>query len=135
MGRKKSEEIKENVVDEATEKEAVTSTVMDQVVPLSDIKNHKMTFKTGETLEETKGESIEAPAEENNIEATEKVLEEKELKANTNFKDKYTNELYEKDTIFVISETTETKKIENKKYEISKARAKELKAKGYVDIN
>ena len=111
MGRKKSEEIKENVVDEATEKEA------------------------GETLEETKGESIEAPAEENNIEATEKVLEEKELKANTNFKDKYTNELYEKDTIFVISETTETKKIENKKYEISKARAKELKAKGYVDIN
>lgn len=26
--------------------------VMDQVVPLSDIKNHKMTFKTGETLEE-----------------------------------------------------------------------------------
>lgn len=33
MGRKKSEEIKENVVDEATEKEAVTS--------------------TGETLEET----------------------------------------------------------------------------------
>ena len=105
MGRKKSEEIKENVVDEATEKEAVTS--------------------TGETLEETKGESIEAPAEENNIEATEKVLEEKELKANTNFKD----------TIFVISETTETKKIENKKYEISKARAKELKAKGYVDIN
>ena len=25
--------------------------------------------------------------------------------------------------------------IENKKYEISKARAKELKAKGYVDIN
>ena len=27
------------------------------------------------------------------------------------------------------------KKIENKKYEISKARAKELKAKGYVDIN
>ena len=73
MGRKKSEEIKENVVDEATEK----------------------------------------------------VLEEKELKANTNFKDKYTNELYEKDTIFVISETTETKKIENKKYEISKARAKE----------
>lgn len=115
MGRKKSEEIKENVVDEATEKEAVTS--------------------TGETLEETKGESIEAPAEENNIEATEKVLEEKELKANTNFKDKYTNELYKKDTIFVISETTETKKIENKKYEISKARAKELKAKGYVDIN
>ena len=111
MGRKKSEEIKENVVDEATEKEAVTSTG------------------------ETKGESIEAPAEENNIEATEKVLEEKELKANTNFKDKYTNELYEKDTIFVISETTETKKIENKKYEISKARAKELKAKGYVDIN
>ena len=103
MGRKKSEEIKENVVDEATGKEAVTS--------------------------------IEAPAEENNIEATEKVLEEKELKANTNFKDKYTNELYEKDTIFVISETTETKKIENKKYEISKARAKELKAKGYVDIN
>ena len=71
MGRKKSEEIKENVVDEATEKEAVTS--------------------TEETLEETKGESIEAPAEENNIEATEKVLEEKELKANTNFKDKYTN--------------------------------------------
>jgi hypothetical protein len=65
----------------------------------------------------------------------EKVLEEKELKANINFKDKYTNELYEKDTIFVISETTETKKIENKKYEISKARAKELKAKGYVDIN
>lgn len=115
MRRKKSEEIKENVVDEATEKEAVTS--------------------TEETLEETKGESIEAPAEENNIEATEKVLEEKELKANTNFKDKYTNELYEKDTIFVISETTETKKIENKKYEISKARAKELKAKGYVDIN
>ena len=43
------------------------------------------------------------------------MLEEKELKANTNFKDKYTNELYEKDTIFVISETTETKKIENKK--------------------
>ena len=26
--------------------------VMDQVVPLSDIKNHKMTFKMGETLEE-----------------------------------------------------------------------------------
>ena len=102
-------------MDEVTEKEAVTS--------------------TGETLEEMKGESIETPAEENNIEVTEKVLEEKELKANTNFKDKYTNELYEKDTIFVISETTETKKIENKKYEISKTRAKELKAKGYVDIN
>ena len=26
--------------------------VMDQVVPLSDIKNHKMTFKMGEILEE-----------------------------------------------------------------------------------
>lgn len=115
MGRKKAEEIKENVVNEVTKKESVTS--------------------TGETLEEIKGESIEAPVEENNIEEIEKVLEEKEIKANTNFKDKYTNELYEKDTIFVISETTETKKIENKKYEISKARAKELKAKGYVDIN
>ena len=93
--------------DEATEKEAVTS--------------------TGETLEETKGESIEAPAEENNIEATEKVLEEKELKANTNFKDKYTNELYEKDTIFVISETTKTKKRTNRRRRSSAPQTKKKK--------
>lgn len=128
---KENEELKENVATEATENETVTS--------------------TGETAEEIKGESVEAPAaaeekieevedakvEENasNTEEDAKVqVKEDVVVANTSFNDKYTGTKYAKGTEFVVvDEEIETEKISDKKYKISAKRAEEIKAKGYID--
>lgn len=128
---KENEELKENVATEATENETVTS--------------------TGETAEEVKGESVEAPAaaeekieevedakvEENasNTEEDAQVqVKENIAVANTSFNDKYIGTKYEKGTEFIIvDEEIETEKIDNKKYRISAKRAEEIKAKGYID--
>lgn len=126
-----NEELKENVATEATENEVVTS--------------------TGETAEEVKSESVEAPAvEEEKIEEVEdaKVEEnasnteedaEVQVKeniavANDSFNDKYTGTKYVKGTEFVVvDEDVETEKIDDKKYRISAKRAEEIKAKGFID--
>lgn len=119
---KENEELKENVVTEATENEAVTS--------------------TGETAEEIKGECVEAPAEDAKVEENaSKIEEDAEVQvkeniavANTSFNDKYTGTKYDKGTEFVIvDEDVETEKISDKKYKISAKRAEEIKAKGYID--
>lgn len=119
---KENEELKENVVTEATENEAVTS--------------------TGETAEEIKGEGVEAPAEDAKVEENaSKIEEDAEVQvkeniavANTSFNDKYTGTKYDKGTEFVIvDEDIETEKISDKKYKISAKRAEEIKAKGYID--
>ena len=119
---KENEELKENVVTEATENEVVTS--------------------TGETAEEIKGEGIETPAEDAKVEENaSKIEEDAEVQvkeniavANTSFNDKYTGTKYDKGTEFVIvDEDVETEKISDKKYKISAKRAEEIKAKGYID--
>ncbi len=128
---KENEELKENVATEATENEAVTS--------------------TGETAEEIKGESVEAPAAaeekieevedakvEENASNTEEDAEvqvkEDVVVANTSFNDKYTGTKYAKGTEFVVvDEEIETEKISDKKYKLSAKRAEEIKAKGYID--
>lgn len=126
---KENEELKENVVTEAIENEEVTS--------------------TGETAEEIKGESVEAPAEEkieeaedakveenasNTEEDAEVQVKEEVVVANTSFNDKYTGTKYEKGTEFVIvDEEVKTEKISDKKYKISAKRAEEIKAKGFID--
>lgn len=127
---KENEELKENVATEATENETVTS--------------------TGETAEEIKGESVEAPAAEEKIEEAEDAkveenasnteedaevqVKEDVLVANTSFNDKYTATKYVKGTEFVVvDEEIETEKISDKKYKISAKRAEEIKAKGYID--
>ena len=119
---KEKEELKENVVTEATENEVVTS--------------------TGETAEEIKGEGVETPAEDakveenasNTEEDAEVQVKENVLVANTAFNDKYTATKYEKGTEFeVVDEEIETEKISDKRYRISAKRAEEIKAKGYID--
>jgi len=119
---KEKEELKENVVTEATENEVVTS--------------------TGETAEEIKGEGVETPAEDAKVEENvSKIEEDAEVQvkeniavANTSFNDKYTGTKYDKGTEFVIvDEDVETEKISDKKYKISAKRAEEIKAKGYID--
>lgn len=119
---KENEELKENVVTEATENEVVTS--------------------TGETAEEIKGEGVETPAEDAKVEENaSKIEEDAEVQvkeniavANTSFNDKYTGTKYDKGTEFVIvDEDVETEKISDKKYKISAKRAEEIKAKGYID--
>lgn len=119
---KENEELKENVVTEATENEAVTS--------------------TEETAEEIKGEGVEAPAEDAKVEENaSKIEEDAEVQvkeniavANTSFNDKYTGTKYDKGTEFVIvDEDVETEKISDKKYKISAKRAEEIKAKEYID--
>ena len=66
-------------------------------------------------------------------ETTEKVENEEKLVANTDFFDKYTNEKYIKGTEFIVADVKETKKIGEKQFKISKARAEEIKAKGYIE--
>lgn len=119
---KENEELKENVVTEATENEVVTS--------------------TGETAEEIKGEGVETPAEDAKVEENaSKIEEDTEVQvkeniavANTSFNDKYTGTKYDKGTEFVIvDEDVETEKISDKRYKISAKRAEEIKAKGYID--
>lgn len=64
------------------------------------------------------------------------VVEEtkKKLVANTSFIDKYTGEKYtEKTEFIVVKEDIETTKLKEKQYKISAKRAKEIKAKGYID--
>ena len=119
---KENEELKENVATEATENEVVTS--------------------TGETAEEVKSESVEAPAEdakvEENASNTEEDAEVQDKEniavANDSFNDKYTGTKYVKGTEFVVvDEDVETEKIADKKYRISAKRAEEIKAKGFID--
>lgn len=119
---KENEELKENVATEATENEVVTS--------------------TGETAEEVKSESVEAPAEdakvEENASNTEEDAEVQDKEniavANDSFNDKYTGTKYVKGTEFVVvEEDVETEKIADKKYRISAKRAEEIKAKGFID--
>lgn len=119
---KENEELKENVVTEATENEVVTS--------------------TGETAEEVKSESVEAPAEDakveenasNTEEDAEVQVKENIAVANDSFNDKYTGTKYVKGTEFVVvEEDVETEKIADKKYRISAKRAEEIKAKGFID--
>ncbi len=47
--------------------------------------------------------------------------------------DKYTKTQYEKGTEFIIADVKATEKIEDKKYKISKTRAEEIKATGYIE--
>lgn len=119
---KENEELKENVATEATENEVVTS--------------------TGETAEEVKSESVEAPAEdakvEENASNTEEDAEVQDKEniavAKDSFNDKYTGTKYVKGTEFVVvDEDVETEKIADKKYRISAKRAEEIKAKGFID--
>lgn len=119
---KENEELKENVATEATENEVVIS--------------------TGETAEEVKSESVEAPAEDakveenasNTEEDAEVQVKENIAVANDSFNDKYTGTKYVKGTEFVVvDEDVETEKIADKKYRISAKRAEEIKAKGFID--
>ena len=110
---KNNEEIKN---EEVTEKPAVTPEVKEEV------KEEKA------TAEEVKTEEQKELKEEN-----EKVENKEKLVANTDFYDKYTDEKYIKGTEFIVANVKETKKIGEKQYKISKARAEEIKAKGYIE--
>ncbi len=92
-----------------------------------------------ETTEEVKEEEKETNSPE-----TEEVKEEKETKkttknklvANTSFNDKYTGTTYEKGDEFIINKKYESKKAKELKahqYEISEARAEELRKSKFVD--
>lgn len=113
---KKNEEIKNETV---TEKPAVTPEAKEEV------KEEKA------TAEEVKAEKAEEQKELK--EENEKVENEEKLVANTDFYDKYTDEKYIKGTEFIVANVKETKKIGEKQYKISKARAEEIKAKGYIE--
>ena len=80
--------------------------------------------------EEVKEEKATEEVVKNESEKTEK---EEKLVANTDFNDKYTDEKYVKGTEFIVANVKETKKIGEKQYEISKTRAEEIKAKGYIE--
>lgn len=109
---KKNQEVKENI-----EKEEVINTP-------EVIENNEGDVKTTEP-------SVEAPEIEK-----EEVKENKKknvLVADTSFKDKYTSVIYPEKTEFVVvDEDVETTKIAENKYKISKQRAEEIKAKGYI---
>ena len=123
---KKKEEVKENenleeeVVTEATEKVEETESEKVEVVE----------EKTETTVEDAKVEEKQEEKEAKD-EKKEEVIET--LKANTDFYDKYTDEKYIKGTEFIVANVKETKKIGEKQYKISKARAEEIKAKGYIE--
>lgn len=101
-----------------------------------ELKEEVITETTEEVKEETK--------ETNTTETTEEVKEEKETKktaknklvANTSFNDKYTGTTYEKGDEFIINKKYESKKakeIKAHQYEISEARAEELRKSKFVD--
>ena len=100
---KNNEEIKNEAV---TEKPAVTPEVKEEV------KEKKTTVKEAKT---------------------EEVENEKKLVANIEFYDKYTDVKYKKGTEFIVTNVKETKKIGENQYKISKARAEEIKGKGYIE--
>lgn len=99
------------------------------------------------TTEEIKEEVKEEVKEVNNPEieeVKEEVKEEKatnktqkdKLVANTSFNDKYTGTTYEKGDEFIINKKYESKKakeIKAHQYEISEARAEELRKSKFVD--
>ena len=93
-----------------------------------EIKNETVTEKTAVTPE-VKTEKVE----EVKTEKQEDKKTEKSLTANRTFVDRYTREIYEKGTEFIIADVEETEKISDKKYKISQARADQIKAKGYAD--
>ena len=84
------------------------------------------------TTEEIKEEVKEEVKEEK---ATNKTQKNK-LVANTSFNDKYTGTTYEKGDEFIINKKYESKKAKELKahqYEISEARAEELRKSKFVD--
>ena len=86
-----------------------------------------------ENVTENKEVKEEKATEEVVKNETEKVEKEEKLVANTDFYDKYTDEKYVKGTEFIVANVKETKKIGEKQFKISKARAEEIKAKGYIE--
>ena len=121
---KENEELKEEVVTETTE----------------EVKEEAKETNTTETTKEVKEEAKET----NTTETTEEVKEEKTTKksskdklvANTSFNDKYTGTTYEKGDEFIINKKYESKKakeIKAHQYEISEARAEELRKSKFVD--
>lgn len=92
------------------------------------VENEVVTENTELILEEKEQEK-----KQNEEVKEEKVENEKKLVANTDFFDKYTDEKYIKGTEFIVADVKETKKIGEKQYKISKARAEEIKAKGYIE--
>ena len=121
---KKNEKVENEVVTENTE---VTPEEKEQEVNTEEVKPEETTKKVEEKQEEVKEEVKEEKPK------NEKVENEEKLVANTDFYDKYTDVKYKKGTEFIVADVKETKKIGENQYKISKARAEEIKAKGYIE--
>lgn len=125
---KKNEKVENEVV---TEKVEVTPEEKEQEVNTEEVKPEETTEKVEEKQEEKQEEVKEEVKEEK--QKNEKVENEEKLVANTDFYDKYTDVKYTKGTEFIVADVKETKKVGENQYKISKARAEEIKVKGYIE--
>ena len=125
---KKNEKVENEVV---TEKVEVTPEEKEQEVNTEEVKPEETTEKVEEKQEEKQEEAKEEVKEEKP--KNEKVENEEKLVAKIEFYDKYTDVKYKKGTEFIVSDVKETEKIGEDKYKISKARADEIKVKGYIE--
>ena len=123
---KKNEKVENEVVAENVE-----VTPEEKEVKTEEVKPEETTEKVEEKQEEKQEEAKEEVKEEKP--KNEKVENEEKLVANIEFYDKYTDVKYKKGTEFIVADVKETKKIGEKQYKISKARAEEIKAKGYIE--
>ena len=121
---KKNEKVENEVV---TEKVEVTPEEKEQEVNTEEVKPEETTEKVEEKQEEVKEEEKEEKPK------NEKVENEEKLVANIEFYDKYTDVKYKKGTEFIVADVKETEKIGENQYKISKARAEEIKVKGYIE--
>ena len=127
---KKNEKVENEVVAENVE-----VTPEEKEVKTEEVKPEETTEKVEEKVEEKQEEKQEEAKEEVKEEKpkNEKVENEEKLVANIEFYDKYTDVKYKKGTEFIVADVKETKKIGENQYKISKARAEEIKAKGYIE--
>ena len=121
---KKNEKVENEVVTENAE---VTSKEKEQEVNTEEVKPEETTEKVEEKQEEVKEEVKEEKPK------NEKVENEEKLVANIEFYDKYTDVKYKKGTEFIVADVKETEKVGENQYKISKARAEEIKVKGYIE--
>ena len=121
---KKNEKVENEVVAEKVE---VTPEEKEQEVNTEEVKPEETTEKVEEKQEEVKEEEKEEKPK------NEKVENEEKLVANTDFYDKYTDVKYTKGTEFIVADVKETEKVGENQYKISKARAEEIKVKGYIE--
>ena len=98
-------------------------------------KNEELKEKE-ELKEEVVTETTEEEKEELKEKKTTNKTQKDKLVANTSFNDKYTGTTYEKGDEFIINKKYESKKAKELKahqYEISEARAEELRKSKFVD--